>query len=318
MNDTAVRYLEPAPVRNRLWWMLGLGALLANKARYAFRGYGRGRAFPASDIDRAVEHNLTVFLRLMGCLGEYLGHGPEMRGRTVLELGPGEDLGLGVLALASGAARYVAMDAYDLASGAADVFYRRLLERIEPPEGQKVSFEALRPHLRARCESTDDPDSPLRYICRRDFDISAAGIGGVDFVLSNSALEHFNDPDRTIRQLAGAASGDAVFAAQVDLRTLTRYLRDRDPLNIYRYGDRLYRALRSAGSPNRVRPDEYEASLARHGWRDVRVFPLLELRGRYLAAARRGLAKRFRAEESRMEIVSMVICARRGPGGGAG
>jgi hypothetical protein len=62
--------------------------------------------------------------------------------------------------------------------------------------------------------------------------------------------------------------------AEIDLKTHSRWIRDHDPNNIYRYSNAIYRALWFRGIPNRVRPYEYRAIFEAHGWTNVRITPL--------------------------------------------
>jgi hypothetical protein len=99
--------------------------------------------------------------------------------------------------------------------------------------------------------------------------------------------------------------------AEIDLKTHSRWIRDHDPNNIYRYPDGLYDLFWFRGIPNRVRPHQYEAAFARHGWRDIQVHALATTAGPPSGAA--AWSKRFQANENRMECLSILFCATRGP-----
>ncbi|HUT60131.1 MAG TPA: class I SAM-dependent methyltransferase [Phycisphaerae bacterium] len=301
------RIVEPVRRGNALWFWTGLAALVLNRIRRAFRPYDRPRDFSPSDVGRAVEYDLSVFGNWMQYLGEYLGAPTGVEGKAVLELGPGADLGAGLIALARGAERYVGVDAHDLARSAPMSFYDELLGRLAG-EG-RPGVDALRPEV---IKALEQRGERLRYVCRSDFDLAAADVGRADLIVSQAAFEHFDDPDRTIAQLGEVAAAGAVLLALVDLQTHSRFLRDRDPLNIYRYPDWLYRLLRFSGSPNRFRREQYVASLERAGWTNIRVMPLLSLGGEYVPHARPHLARRFRDPAGRIQDLCVVICATKG------
>jgi hypothetical protein len=102
-----------------------------------------------------------------------------------------------------------------------------------------------------------------------------------------------------------------VFVAEIDLQTHSRWLRDADPLNIYRYSDGMYNLWRFRGSPNRWRPAEYEAAFAAAGWQDIRVEPLARVSEDVLASCAPRLNARFRDTEAQMALLSIVLTARR-------
>lgn len=301
------KVIETGRRSNALWFCAGLAVLMLNRLRHAFRPYDKPRDFSPSDLGRAVEYDLSVFDNWMRYLGEYLGAPADVAGKAVLELGPGADLGTGLIALARGAERYVGIDAYDLAKSTPMPFYDELLARLDGEGCPDV--DALRPEV---IKALEQRGERLRYVCRADFDLAAAGCDRADLIVSQAAFEHFDDPDRTIAQLGDLAAAGAVLLALIDLQTHSRFLRDRDPLNIYRYPDWLYRLLRFSGSPNRFRPEQYVASLERAGWTNIRVMPLLSLRGPYVPHVRSHLARRFRGPGGRMKDLCVVICATKG------
>jgi SAM-dependent methyltransferase len=251
----------PSPSRpgERLFHhLVGLAILVLNKLRHDVRGYRTPRPFSAQEVERAVAYDLGVVEHWMRALRGYVGEAVSLRDQRVLELGPGADLGVGLVLLAKGAASYHALEA-------------------------------------TRAGRNDRLD----YRVRGDFDLRVLGGADVDFVFSQAVFEHFDDPDDVLARLADVVRPGAVLVAEIDLKTHTRWLRERDPLNIY-------------GSPNRWRPPDYEASLARHGWTDVQITPGDVLPDAYVAGVRPSLAPRFRSEAARMEVLNLVLCATKG------
>lgn len=307
MQEPAI--LSPGRPAHRLWSVLGLAALAANKARHALRPYRRARPFRPRDVEAAADYDTRVWANWMTYLRDYLGHPVDLAGKTILELGPGPDLGAAALALAAGAARYIGFDRFPLARLTPPALHERLLEAVLTRAGvEPARAEGLR-----RCvqDALAGRVGPVRYVCREGFDPAAADLPPADLIVSQAALEHFDDPAKTIAQLARVAAPGAVLVAVVDLQTHTRFLRERDPLNIYRYPDRQYRRLSFPGSPNRARPRDYERSLSEAGWTDVQVRPLLVLPGEYVRAIVPYLAPAFRGDEAQMGLLTVVLCAAR-------
>lgn len=299
--------IDPGKARNVSSHLLGAAAMLANKLRYALAGYHHPRDFPTSRIARAVEYDLGVVGLWQDCLAAYLGRPLDLRGRSILELGPGADLGNGLILLARGAAAYQAVDAHDLIGDTPPEFYDALLERLAREGADAPTVAALAAQLpRARSDG-----GALRYFVRPDFDLRTLPAQPADLIVSQAAFEHFEDPDATIRQLGPLARPGCVFLAAIDFQTHIRPLRQRDPLNVYRYSDWFYRLARFPGQPNRLRPADYRRILGDHGWRDVRSWPLTLLEPGYVEEVRPWLNKRFSSLGSEMEILGMVICASR-------
>jgi SAM-dependent methyltransferase len=272
------------------------------------RGYRDPRPFPADDFDRVCSYDLAVVAAWLRYLGEYLGGPPDLAGRSVLELGPGADLGVGTTLLALGATRYAAMDVNPLVTSVPEEFYRKLLLQVAEqwPQAAGTSPELLEQVRRTAAGRADR----LQYRCRSDFDLSAFGPGAFDLAVSHAALEHFDDPSDTFRRLHGVMRAGGLLVAQVDLQTHTRWIRERDPLSLYRYSDPWYRAWRFRGAPNRIRPHEYERMLFDSGWQDVRLFPDLVLPDAHVNGIRSHLAPRFRGGENRMEWLTVYLVAR--------
>ncbi|MGA2265452.1 MAG: methyltransferase domain-containing protein [Phycisphaerae bacterium] len=317
---TATKTLAPARPIHALWFALGLTAMAANKVRHLLWPYHRPRPFSPDDFTAAAEYDLRVFENWKAHLHESLGRPYDWTGKTVLELGPGPDLGTGVLALAAGASRYAAFDRFPLARTRSLAFYDHLLKRLPARLGIDVP-KVARLRQQVVGAMTGCP-SPLTYVHRKDFDLSAAGLFAdkfadklakqpADLIISQAAFEHFDDPAATIAQLGRLAAPGATFLAVVDLQTHTPLLRDRDPLNIYRFSPRLYRLLSFAGCPNRARPWDYVQWLEQGGWKNVQVRPLSLLDREYLRAVTPHLAEPFRREEAYMELLGMVLVATR-------
>ncbi len=292
--------IDPPAARNRAHRLAGAAILLLNKFRHDIRGYRTPRAFPVTAIDRAIEYDEAVVRRWTSALEGYLGGPAPLEGKVVLELGPGADLGVGLILLSRGVARYHAVDIHDLASRAPWDLYETLLGRLGDDGSLRREIELARAGRGGRLELMHSPG----------FDLSALEGKGIDLVFSNAALEHFDDLPDVASRLARVLPAGAVMISLVDLQTHTRWIRDADPLNIYRYSDRFYDALRFVGSPNRLRPREYRRIFEERGWRDVRAVPVSVLREGYVDTVRGGLIERFQGADSQMHILSFLLCAR--------
>ena len=276
-------------IKNIFWWWTGLFILILNKPRHALQGYTRPRAFSVNEFDKAVDYDLEVVRDWAFYWAKYQGVGADWKGHRVLELGPGADFGVGITLLASGAASYHALDAHLLAPTAPDELYEVLAERLNK---NIAGFK-----------------NKIHYVCDKNFDVTQFRDVGIDLIMSNAAFEHFDDVEKTIKQMSEIVQPGGVLIAEVDLQTHSRWIRDADPLNIYRYSEWLYRLLSFSGTPNRVRPASYRQWLEKYGWNNIVIYPKLTIPKDAAEAVRDGLIKDFKKEGESLGWLSFVVCA---------
>jgi hypothetical protein len=132
-----------------------------------------------------------------------------------------------------------------------------------------------------------------------------------DLVVSNAALEHFDDVAGTFARLAELVVPGGVMCHHVDGMVHMRGLRPRDPLNLLRYPGPVYRAMSFRGVPNRLRAQDYVAAARATGWAPT-VVPGLVAPPAYVAWARRGLARPYRDRDD-LELLTFTLVATRTP-----
>jgi SAM-dependent methyltransferase len=240
-------------MRDVLYFGAGLGFLGLAKIKHSIQGYRTPKPFALSEVDKCIEYDQRVAANYIRNLAAY---DSTVAGKKILELGPGSDVGVGICLLAAGARHYTAFDRFPLARAVPREFYDRFEKRL------------------GRSGSMDHID----YKYRGDFKLSAAlPDQSVDVVVSNAAFEHFVDVPEIARQLFRVVRPGGVLCAEIDLRTHSRWIRDKDPNNIYRYPDWLYRLFRFGGIPNRQRPRDYRRALEAAGWTRIVMAPAMSL-----------------------------------------
>jgi hypothetical protein len=157
------------------------------------------------EVDKCIDYDVNQVNRFLENLGRQ-GEGGVFLGQRILELGPGSDLGVGLILISKGASAYVAFDRHDLARDVPQAFYERLAGRLP------VDLTAL-------------SDGRVSYIVRKDFDLSAAVPPGIDIVFSNAAFEHFDDVEATVAKLSKITRAGAKAAIEIDLQTHSRWIR---------------------------------------------------------------------------------------------
>jgi SAM-dependent methyltransferase len=300
-------------VRNRFYHAAGLGIMAANMVRHRLRGYRSPRPRRALDVPSALRYDRAVVENWLAHLRHHLGRDVDLRGQHVVELGPGQDLGTGLFLLALGAESYTGIDAHPLLKRTPSELHLQLAAAIAEESAPDARRRVLlRSKLQHEMQALGDgKPHALRYRLLPQFDLQALKAETFDLVLSHSSLEHVADPARCFAQLTSLLGPRAHLIAEIDLQTHTRWIRDEDPLNIYRYRRPLYRSLGYSGQPNRVRPDEYVEILERTGWGDTRIYPRRVLDPEYVRAVEPSLDSAYRGDPERLGWLSIVLCASR-------
>ncbi|QQS60728.1 methyltransferase domain-containing protein [Candidatus Falkowbacteria bacterium] len=285
-------------LQNILYWWAGLLILILNKPRHQLQGYTRPRKFPVTKFDLVVEYDLKVIGNWMKYGKKYQGNNFSWKNCSILELGPGADFGVGITLLATGAKSYHALDVNPLALSTPNKLYE-ILEHQLILNGfvskQKLNIQTLK--------------NKIDYVCDKKFNITHFNNQGINLVLSNAAFEHFSDIPRTIEQLSIIMESGGILIAEVDLQTHSRWIRETDPLNIYRYPEWLYKLLSFSGSPNRIRPETYKNLLEKNGWENIVIYPKIILPENAVETVRPSMSKRFKKEKDSLGWLSIVICA---------
>jgi hypothetical protein len=202
---------------------------------------------PGTGGSCSAEYCYSVYLRhLVSARSSGLQVDPEV----VAEIGPGDSLGVGLMALLCGASRYYAFDAVEHASAARNLaVFDRLFVLLSdrspiPADGE---FSGLLPSLdnyhfpadildEARLRRALDPgrvqalrralqggrllaaDGPVRYFAPWQSGPDAC-IGGVDVVISQAAMEHVDDLEEGYRACRKWLRKGGWVSHQVDFRS---------------------------------------------------------------------------------------------------
>ncbi len=284
--DARVAWAEGSELTNAFFYVVGIAFLALARLKYFMSGYTTPKPFSLEEVDKCIEYDVTIAKRFLENLAK--GGETSIAGKRILELGPGSDMGIGLILLANGAANYVGFDRHALARDVPPSFYKRLAMRLP------VDLTAL-------------SDGRVRYAVREDFDLAAVVAPEVDIVFSNAAFEHFDDVEATVEKLSAVTGPNAYVAIEIDLQTHSRWIREADPNNIYRYPDWLYRLFRYPGQPNRLRPAQYKRIFERHGWTDLALFPANRLDKRL---SKRTVHPAF--DDQQLDWLSFILLARKG------
>lgn len=292
---------------------LGFLFLVLARIQNQLLGYRRARPYGVSDIDRTVAHSIQVVDDWVDAYAQYTGHQPSLAGKRVLELGPGPDLCTAVILLSKGIRSYASLDAFPLALSTPEKMYQSLFDalQLDPIGRQSLEDEVKQTLAGGVCHELRGSDSRIHYTVRSDFDLRKAfPEESFDLFLSSAAFEHFDNVERTLRQITELSREGSQLVFSIDFKTHSRWIRDLDPLSIYRFSDALYGALSFKGSPNRVALPRYIEILESMGWRDIRTFHVYTVSDSYFAKVRDSLSPSFRNDNTR--YLWAILCASRG------
>lgn len=293
-------------LRDLFFYITGIGFLFLAKVKNMIHGYSSPKPFNISQAERCIEYDIHTVDTWLHHLQKYMKGNYSIDNKNILELGPGSDLGIGIYLLSKGCNQYNAVDVNNLIESVPDTFYNRLLKRLN-----KASLKKDTAFLKNQLKALElGNPSKLNYVVSKDFNlVSSIGKSKIDLVFSQAAFEHFDDIKETIAQLNKVCKPGAVLVIEIDLQTHSRWIRDEDPNNIYRYSERLYNLFWFSGIPNRVRPIQYRKVFEDNGWTDIQIKPLSKLDSHNKSYS--GMNKSFVHSENQMEYLSIIICARK-------
>jgi SAM-dependent methyltransferase len=291
-------------ISNLFYKFSGIVFLLLSKIKVGIGGYRAPKPFSTDEAERSANYDIAVVDEWLRHLAAYAA-ATSVADKSILELGPGSDLGTGLYLLSKGASQYVALDVNNLVPHAPGELYDALFREIATRS--ESGIESLRQELRLAKEGTGQR---LRFVCSPTFDLaSSVKANSIDLVFSQAAFEHFDDFNRFAKDLDSVTRPGAILITEVDLQAHSRWIRDKDPLSIYRYSEMVYKLLRCPGSPNRLRPYQYKAFLESNGWTNIQIKPLTILDEKRFACVRDGMAEQFRGDQNQMEQLTIMLCA---------
>jgi len=193
--------------------------------------------------------------------------GVDITGRHVLELGPGDNLGVGLLFLAHGAASFTCIDKFQPVRKPGEIaaLYAAIAARL-PPESGEV-FRALTEG--ATGEDTFTPPA-IRTLWDCPLEEAASRLKGASFdlVISRSVLEYLKDGEAAFAVMDSLLAPGGAMVHKVDCRDdglFTHY--GHSPYTFLMISETVYRWMTShTYRPNRRRVSWYRSQFARFGY----------------------------------------------------
>lgn len=300
-----MKIIKIKDIKNWQYYIVGAFVLILLFIIHKVIGYKMPRPFSMNQINRAIDYDFRVVDVWIKYYSKYSKNENTLKDMVVLELGPGPDLGVGIILLAMGVKKYVALDVNELATSVPIEFYNQLFNNLKQ-KYPECDVQYLREQLN-KCYMGED--SALNYIVDNKFSISKID-NKFDIVFSQASFEHFKDVRKTIQELNSVVNENCILVTEIDLRTHTPWIRDRDPLNIYRYKNSFWNLFKFDGIPNRIRAFEYKEILEENGCIGIEIEPLTILEKEYVEKIKLSLNKKFRELDfSEMRMLSVMLMA---------
>jgi hypothetical protein len=201
---------------------------------------------------------------------DYLSFGmlecPDLAGKSVLELGPGDNLGVALRFLACGARRVVAVDRF-----------KTIRNEAQHAQIYRALVQSLDEEARRRLEGVIDwrggvrfDDSRLRWLEGLAIEGAAQALepASFDLIVSRAVLEHVAHLYAAFAAMDSLLASGGLMLHEIDFRDHGMFTDGgQHPLTFLTVGDRLYSAMSAdSGRPNRRLLNWYRRELRRRGY----------------------------------------------------
>jgi SAM-dependent methyltransferase len=222
----------------------------------------------ASMPDAELPRYLT---RIDSTFNDYQKYGPltaeAVRDKRILEVGPGETLGVALRFVGMGARQVVAVDKFVplQTSSFHQRLYRALADRLPAQERERV-LDAV-----ALDNGVRFNENRLKFIGGQGVEEATPAIasGGFDLVVSNAVLEEVYDLDHLLATFDSLLKPGGRQIHNIDLRDYGMFSKHGfHPLEFLTLPDTVYRYMvEASGQPNRRLVDSYRKSMDALGYR---------------------------------------------------
>lgn len=242
-----------------------------------------------------------------------------IKDKVIVEVGPGSNLGLSLILIASGASKVHNIDKYNSLSQNLSQLYKELVEKIRRNPNwlfveESVDSETVQKRLKGVITFKDNEavlnSEKVIYNCPCDAANLPFGDATIDLVLSHAVLEHVTNLPKVISEMARVLKPRGYVSCHIDLRDHRDF---NTPLDFLRYPPALWNIINYKGSHgNRIRFCEYLRLFHRAG------FEVVDCHAQVLKdipeVVKKGFYKKFRnLSEDEISVLRFYLIARRLP-----
>ncbi|HKN83039.1 MAG TPA: methyltransferase domain-containing protein [Pyrinomonadaceae bacterium] len=215
------------------------------------------------NLERSVSYIEQVYREYL----EYAGLGPEaLRGRRILEVGPGDNFGVALKFLVAGATQVVCLDKFYSERNVDQQtrIYRELRKQLSPHEA-RVFDEAIKLD-----NGIDVNPERLQYIYGHGIEKADQILeaGSFDFIVSRAVIHNVYDIDRGFEAMDRLLKPGGYMLHKIDLSDENMFSsRGMHPLTFLTIPERLYYLMASdSGKPNRKLAGDYREQMQKRGY----------------------------------------------------
>lgn len=235
--------------------------LMPNIINRARKITGTGTSALDQDISALVKYYKSVFDKYTRCL-QAIDAAISYDNKIIIELGPGDSIGIALLFLAHGAARVICYDRFKLITNIKKntAIAKNILQIL--PDEQKQELQKIITFNKQGHVEWDS--SRLKYLLQTKHLLQIEK-SSVDLIVSNAVLEHVHDLENLFATMSYVMKPGGLMVHAADLGS--HGLHYKTPLDFLAVPKRLWKLMTYfRGAPNRARKSHYEYLAVRHGF----------------------------------------------------
>lgn len=246
-------------MKQQTYYFLGLFIGLSSRLKKFILGLKspRPRMLSLNDYEKNLTYDQEILQTFIN-----LSDKPELfRDKNILEVGPGPDLMLGLLALEAGAKSYSAIDYFPVLSAPVS-FYEKIKNELKTPIALKAVDSII--NSLSKSEAIESPEFSYKI---RGIEELTDEPAKYDIIISKDVLEHVDDLDSSFAAMRKSLIPGGIMIHKIDFQTHTSFIQDTDRLNFLRYSENIYtKYVKFKGGPNRLRLPELIALAQKNGF----------------------------------------------------
>lgn len=221
-------------------------------------------------VNGSAIYNIGIYNYYAGIWRQYGGGAADP---SILELGPGANLGQGMLFVATGAKKYSGLDLYMDPELYNVHSYAAAYELLKLAAPASVRLKASEIYSVREGRAVFNPDRMAYLHPRQSYDIPLPE-GSLDFAFSHSVFEHISDPEKTVAALWKVLRRGGISAHHFDMRDHADFSK---PLAFLAVDEKTWRGNfageRAYMYTNRKRLSDFVRMIEGTGFRILKVEP---------------------------------------------